>query len=61
MSSSDPGILGATGFSYAMTVMVDQLNIFSKPLAAGHLSSCFLLPYLANEPVVTIYLCGFAY
>jgi hypothetical protein len=74
MSFSRPEILGSTGHSYALTVMVDHFSIISTPLVSGQmpfcsqpinslstttlstfLSSCFLLPYLANEAVAMVF------
>jgi hypothetical protein len=51
-----PGILGATGLTYALTVMGGRFKIFCKPLLSTFYSSGSLLHYLANEAVVPIYL-----
>jgi hypothetical protein len=55
-SSRGPGILGATGLSYALPVMVDCFNIFVNRYLSAFIFSYSLLPYLANEAVLTIYL-----
>jgi hypothetical protein len=50
MSFGGPGIVGATGLRYALTVMVDGFNIFCTPLGNAQMLSCSQLMTLYQQP-----------